>query len=189
MGTADESRPETATMRTDAGPQAESTEPHARAMGGPFIFINSFAIKDGRLDDLKEFLGEFFRVIETNEPRLLAINAYANEQGTEVTFIQVHPDAASLEHHQRVVHQHAGRTLAQFIDATTSFQIYGTPSDVVLTRARQHAASGVPVTVKPHYLGGFTRLPRSPAEHGSRKPMDRTPESRRHEPSAGRQRG
>ena len=74
--------------------QAEPTEQEEVIMSEPFIFINSFEIKEGKL------LGEFLTVVESNEPRLLALNAYVNEDGTEVTFVQVHPDAASLEHHQ-----------------------------------------------------------------------------------------
>jgi hypothetical protein len=59
-------------------------------MSEPFIFINSFEIKEGKLEDLRQFLG-----------------------------------------------------------AITSIQVYGTPNDVILKRARLHARSGVSVTVKP----------------------------------------
>lgn len=127
-------------------------------MAAAFIFINSFAIKEGKLEDFRQFLREFFRVIEANEPRLLAINAYVNEDGTEATFVQVHPDAASLEHHHQVAHEHTERA-RQFLGATTSIQVYGKPSELVLEETRQHAVSGVPVSVKPEHLGGFTRLP------------------------------
>lgn len=133
-------------------------------MAAPFIFINTVAIKKGEFEDFRQFLQEFFKIIEANEPRLLAINAYANEDGTEVTFVQVHPDAASLEHHSqvlhRVAHAHTERVFARFLGATTtSIQVCGKPSDVVMERARQHAGSGIPVSVKPEHLGGFTRLP------------------------------
>jgi len=121
-------------------------------MDAPFIFINSFAIKEGKLKDFSQFLPEFFKAIEASEPRLLALNAYLNEDGTEVTFVQVHRDAASM------AHEHTARALP-FLDAITSMQVYGTPSDRVLSVARGHAQSGVSVSVNPKYLGGFTRLP------------------------------
>ena len=141
-------------------------------MAAPFIVIRTFTIKEGKLEAFKQFLREFFKIIEANEPRLLALNAYVNEDGTEVTFVQVHPDAASLEHHQQVAHEHTQRS-RQFLGAITSIQIYGRPSDLVLKRTRQHAASGVAVSVKPQHLGGFTRLPATPAESASRGPAYR----------------
>lgn len=149
-------------------------------MAGPFIFINSFAIKEGKLEDFRTFLREFFKVVEANEPRLLAINAYVNEDGTEATFVQVYQDAASLEHHQQMAHAHTQRS-RQFLGPTTSIQAYGQPSDLVLKRTRQHAVSGVPVSVKPEHLGGFTRVPEPPAEPASREPVDRTTDEQRHE--------
>ena len=60
-------------------------------MTAPFIVIRTFTIKEGKLEGFKQFLRELFKFIETNEPHLLAINASVNEDGTEVTFIQVHP--------------------------------------------------------------------------------------------------
>jgi hypothetical protein len=134
------------------------TEQKGVIMAAPFIFIKTYAIKEGKLEDFRQFLQEFFKVLEASEPRALAINAYVNEDGTEVTFVQVHPDAASKEHHSRVAHEHVERA-RQFLDTTTSIQVYGKPSNVVLEKARQHADSGVPVSVKPEHLGGFTRLP------------------------------
>jgi hypothetical protein len=115
--------------------QAEPTEQEEVIMSEPFIFINSFEIKEGKLEDLRQFLGEFLTVVESNEPRLLALNAYVNEDGTEVTFVQVHPDAASLEHHQRVAHEHTRRS-RQFLGAITSIQVYGTPNDVILKKGK-----------------------------------------------------
>ena len=73
-------------------------------MTAPFIVIRTYRIKEGKLEGLKQFLQEFFKIIEANEPRLLALNAYVNEGSTEVTFVHVHPDAASMELHEKVAH-------------------------------------------------------------------------------------
>ncbi|MBA3472137.1 MAG: hypothetical protein H0T57_02730 [Rubrobacter sp.] len=126
-------------------------------MAAPAIVIRTFTIKEGKLEGFKQFLRELFKVIEANEPRLLAINAYFNEDGTEATFVRVYPDAASMEDHEKV-HEHTERARRQFLDATTSIQVYGKPSDVVLEKARQLAGTGVAVSVKPEHLSGFTRL-------------------------------
>ena len=137
-------------------------------MSAPFIVIYTYAVKEGKLEGFRQFLQELFEVLEANEPRLLAINAYVNEDGTEAAIVQVHLDAASIKHYWRVVHQHTGRAFAQFVDATTNFQVYGSPSDAILKRARQNAESGVAVNVKPDYLGGFTRLVAAAAEPAAR---------------------
>jgi hypothetical protein len=141
-------------------------------MAAPFIFINSYAIKEGKLEDLRQFLQGFFKVMEANEPRLVALNGYVNEDGTEVSFVQVHLDVASLEHYQQVAHEHmaAGRP---FLKATTSIQVYGKPSDLVLERAGRHARLGVSVSVKPEHLGGFTRLQAPLAEPAFQKSTER----------------
>jgi hypothetical protein len=90
---------------------------------------------------------------------VLALNAYLNKEGTEVTFVHIHPDAASMEFHEKVAHEHTERARREFLDATTSLQVYGKPSDVILEKTRQLSGTGVPLNVKPKHLGGFTRLP------------------------------
>ncbi len=127
-------------------------------MAAPFIVIRTFTIKEGKLEGFKQFLREFFKIIEANEPRLLAVNAYVNEDGTEATFVLVHPDAASMELHEKVAHEHTERARREFLDAATSVQVYGKPGDVVLEKTKQLARTGVPLSVKLGHLGGFTRL-------------------------------
>ena len=127
-------------------------------MAAPFVFIGTYTIKEGQLEAFTQDLRGFFEHIEANEPRLLAIHAYTDEAGTEATFVQVHPDAASMEFHMQVAREHIERAYGQFLDASTSVQVYGTPSDAVLEMTRQLAGSGVPLSVKAHHLGGFTRL-------------------------------
>lgn len=130
-------------------------------MAAPFIYIGTYRLKEGKLEAFRQYLRDekFFELIETNEPRLLAFNGYANEAGTEVTFVQVHPDAASMEFHMQVAREHIGRAYAEFLEsAGSSTQIYGQPSDGVLEMTRQLAGSGVPLNVQPDHLGGFTRL-------------------------------
>lgn len=127
-------------------------------MAAPFIVIRTFTIKEGQLEGLRHFLPEFFNIIEAKEACLLAMNAYVNGEGTEVTFVHVHPDAASMEVHETVAHERTERVRKQFLDATTSLQVYGKPSDVIQEKAKQLAGTGIPLSVKPEHLGGFTRL-------------------------------
>jgi hypothetical protein len=68
-------------------------------MTGPFIFIASNRLKQGKLDSEKKRLPDLIDFIQANEPRLIAFNEYANEEGTEVAVVQVHPDADSMVFH------------------------------------------------------------------------------------------
>jgi hypothetical protein len=45
--------------------------------------------------------------IEANELRVIAFNEYVNDAGDEVSVVQVHPDAASMEAHMEIVRERA----------------------------------------------------------------------------------
>jgi hypothetical protein len=95
--------------------------------------------------------------VQANEPRLLAFNTYASEDGTEATTIQVHPDAESMEFHMKV----AGARILEgypLLEAVESINVFGTPTEGFREMSTQMAVPGVAVNVKPRHLGGFTRL-------------------------------
>jgi hypothetical protein len=127
-------------------------------MSGPFIFIATNRLKEGRLDEERKRVPGLCDFIEANESRLIAFNEYVNENGTEVGVVQVHPDADSMEFHIQMIRERAARAYAETLEATTSIQVYGTPSDSILEMLKQQAGSGIPMSIKPHHLGGFTRL-------------------------------
>ncbi|MGD0981897.1 MAG: hypothetical protein ABR946_10520 [Solirubrobacteraceae bacterium] len=126
-------------------------------MSGPFIFVATNRLKQAKFDEERKRVPALCDFIEANEPRLIAFNEYANDDGTEVGVVQVHPDAASMEFHMQVVAERASRAYAETIEATTSIQVYGQPSDEVLALLSRHAGGGVTLAVKRHHLGGFTR--------------------------------
>ena len=95
--------------------------------------------------------------VEEHEPRLIAFNEYVNEDGTEVAVVQIHPDAESMASHMEVIAERAATAYAETVDATTSIQVFGTPSRAVLELLERQAGAGVPLTVKSVHLGGFTR--------------------------------
>jgi len=125
-------------------------------MPGPFIFIATNKIKEGKLEGEKQRVPGWIDFIRSNEPRLIAFHEYLSEDGNEVEFVQVHPDADSFENHMRVV-ESSGRSYADTLEGTTNIRIYGTPSPAILDMLGQAAGSGVPMTILPTHLGGFTR--------------------------------
>ena len=95
--------------------------------------------------------------VEAHEPRLIAFNEYVNEDHSQVSVVQFHPDAASMEFHMGVVGDHARQAYAQTLETTTGIQVFGTPTGNILRMLQQQAGSGVPLSIHPLHLGGFTR--------------------------------
>jgi hypothetical protein len=126
-------------------------------MSGPFIFIATNRLKPGKLEAERARVPGLVEFIEANEPRLIAFNEYANEEGTEVAVVQIHPDAASMALHMEIVAERAASAYAETLEATTGIQVFGPPSDAVVEMLRRQAGAGVPLRVKAHHLGGFTR--------------------------------
>jgi hypothetical protein len=126
-------------------------------VSGPFVFIATNRLKPGKLADERKRVPGLVDFVEANEPRLIAFNEYASEDGSEVAVVQVHPDADSMAFHMEVVAERAAAAYAETVAATTSIQVFGTPSNAVLEVLERQAGAGVPLAVKPFHLGGFTR--------------------------------
>jgi hypothetical protein len=124
----------------------------------PFIFISTFRLKQGELEAFKEMCRGLVEMVQSSEPRLIAFNLYANEDGTEVSNVQVHPDADSMLFHLRLLSEHISGAVGDEgpIDVTVNNQIFGIPSDDVLEMLGEFDP-GVPLTIKPLPVAGFTR--------------------------------
>ena len=127
-------------------------------MSEPFIYVGTFRLKQGKLEAFKEQCGGLAKFVEVNEPRMIAFNLYANEEGTEASVVQVHADADSMVFHMRLLRDHIASAGDEesAIDVQISNQIYGIPNETVLEMIEQ-SDPGVPLIVKPRPLGGFTR--------------------------------
>jgi len=126
-------------------------------MAGPFIFIATNKLKTGKLEAERQRVPGLVDFIEAHEPRLIAFNEYANDEGTEVGVVQVHPDADSFEFHMGAVRERAARAYEETLDATASIQVFGEPTQRILEMLRRAAGEGVQFSVKRHHLGGFVR--------------------------------
>src|SRR6478735_3771655 len=116
-------------------------------MSGPFIFIATNRLQPGKLDRERERVPQLVAFIEANEPRLIAFNEYLNDAGDEVTVVQVHPDAASMEAHMGIVAERARAAYAETLDATVRIQVFGHPSEEMLAALKQQAGEGVEIAL------------------------------------------
>jgi hypothetical protein len=139
-------------------PKLSSTNDEEKLMPGPFIFIATNKLKPGVLERERERAGELAQFIAEAEPRLLAFNEYADEGGSEVGVVQVHPDAESMLFHMEAVRERAAQAYAETLEGTTAIQVFGPPHEAILGMLRQQAGAGVDLSIKPFHLGGFTRL-------------------------------
>jgi quinol monooxygenase YgiN len=125
-------------------------------MDGPFIFVGTHRIKEGKLDEFKEDARSLTAAVEEQEPQLLAFTMFLSEDETETTVVQVHPDADSMLRHMEVAEAHIRHSTDEQLE-TKEIQIYGRPNDAVLGMITQLTQAGVPISVKPTLLSGFAR--------------------------------
>jgi hypothetical protein len=128
-------------------------------MAEPFIFIQTAPIKDGMLDSYRKDIGETVELVTDKEPRIYHFASYINEDGTEQTVIQIHPDPESMRFHMQVAAHHIRERGPRNLDfSQMRIEVYGSPTEPVLELMRELAGSGVPITIKT-LAAGVNHLP------------------------------
>jgi len=103
-------------------------------MSKTIIIIDSSEVNEGKLEDLKTSMNELVEFAKMNEPNMIAYDVYFNEDGTQMTVLQVHPDSASAEFHMKI----SGSRFSRFVEFVkmSGIDIYGKPSQDLLERLR-----------------------------------------------------
>lgn len=131
-------------------------------MAEPVAYVTTFRIKEGKFQDYQRFLAALLKAIEESEPRIVAIHTFANEDGTEMTSIQLHPDAESMDAHMQVLAKTMGQLaeeltdVFQFIELVRA-EVFGAPGKRASEMDTPLIEAGVPFTFKPRHVDGFTR--------------------------------
>jgi hypothetical protein len=118
----------------------------------PLVYVDTSDVREGRLEELKDAIAELADFVDVNEPQILAYSVYLSDDGSEMTVIHVHADAASLEYHMDV----AGPAFRKFADLVTlrSIRIYGEPGEQALSMLHDKARLlGGSVTVHDAHAG------------------------------------
>ena len=143
---------------------ATRLSPTCHAAPGVIVYVDTSDVREGALEELKAGMKELADFVEANEPRIIAYNVYLSEDGTRMTVVHVHPDSDSLEYHMEV----AGPVFRHFVELVTlsSIDIYGDPSETVLTQSHEKARLlGRDAVVVESLHAGFTRFAvESPAQ-------------------------
>jgi hypothetical protein len=125
-------------------------------MSDPIVFVSHSRVKDGQLEGFRDFLREGARALDADKPGTVLFLAYLDASGTETAIVHAFPDADAMDAHLEGVAERSGAADA-FIE-TTGYEIYGTPNAQVLEAMQGFAASeGVPLAIRPAYVGGYLR--------------------------------
>jgi hypothetical protein len=125
-------------------------------MPTPFVFVTTHRIKPGGREQFAALHREYVRFVEEHEPRLLGHFTYLTQDGTEVSLLQLHPDAASADQHLEVVAPRLA--VVGDIVENTAIEVYGDPGPRVRAALDRNRDAGVAVRITNQVLGGFSRL-------------------------------
>jgi hypothetical protein len=127
-------------------------------MSKALVYVDTSEVPEGALEELKGAIEELAEFVEANVPQILAYNVYLSDDGSRMTVVHVHADAASLDQHMDV----AGPAFRRFADLLTlsSIRVYGEPSEKAVRqlheKARQLGCEDVMIVPDAH--AGFSRL-------------------------------
>lgn len=106
-------------------------------MAEPIVYLDRSKVAAGRLAELKAAIARLAAFIEDSEPQLMAYNVYFDDDGATMTVVHVHPDAASLDRHLKVV----AAKLPAFAGLLEmeGIEIFGRPSEQALSQLHAKA--------------------------------------------------
>jgi hypothetical protein len=121
------------------------------------VSIDVSRIHQGGLYELKRAMKRLVEFVDANETQPLLYGVYFNDDSTEMTVLQVHPDSASMEFHMEV----GGPEFKGLSELLTLLRIdiYGKASDRLLDQMRQKAKLLGNATLSVHTLhAGLARI-------------------------------
>jgi len=106
-------------------------------MPPPIVYIDTSAIREGKLDELEVAMRHLAEFVEANVPQLISYGFFLDENRTHMTVVAVHPDSASLAFHMDV----GGAEFRKFADLIEllRIEVYGAVGDDVLERLHNKA--------------------------------------------------
>ena len=131
-------------------------------MSEPLIFINTYAIKEGMAERYRELSEGVINMVRSEQPQILYFAFFINEEGTEATTLQVHPDPESMLRHMKLAEKHIQQSAEAINFNKMEISLYGNPNEAVLETMRQLSGTGVPITIKAPVLT-VNRLQNVPA--------------------------
>ena len=126
-------------------------------MSSPLIVISKWRVKEGKRKELERHYKKIIALVETNEPQIIAFLQFLNEDGTELTNIQVHPDTASMDFHMQVLRENWDESFSRYselLEGNIGIEYFGTPPASALEMDIQSERG---LSLNPLHIAGFTR--------------------------------
>lgn len=120
----------------------------------PFVYLSTFTVRDGHLEEALRSCREVAGLVESREPRMLVFQFFADEQERQITVLQVHADAGSMANHMAVVSEHLARS-GQWIESFSNTTVLGQPPAVLTQWYRE---AGEDLTEFPRHIAGVVRV-------------------------------
>jgi hypothetical protein len=126
-------------------------------MAEPIAFISHFRVKRGKAAEVRAMFAAGATQLAVAKPQTAAFLGYLDRRGAALTIVHLFPDAAAMDLHFEGADERSRAAYDLFEPA--GWEIYGTPSPAALATVKREAEeAGVPLTLAPTALGGFTRL-------------------------------
>ncbi|MCW2526179.1 MAG: hypothetical protein JWM76_1039 [Pseudonocardiales bacterium] len=127
-------------------------------MSEQLVFIDTFRIRPGRVDEFKLAATNICAAVSAEEPRIMAYTIYVSDDGRDGTGLQVHPDYESVKRHRVVISAHFA-TIVELAEIVR-MEIYGPLSERRLQQIRETAKAfgDVPVIARNLHAGFFRTL-------------------------------
>jgi len=126
-------------------------------MAPPFMLVSNFKVKDGNVEDLRDYARSVTELIQEREPRVIAFHSFLSEDEGELSTIHLHPDVASMELHMQLQRDNWEETFSRIATMLEGVRVdfYGAkPPESAVENFRR---AGSEIGVKPTHLAGFTR--------------------------------
>jgi hypothetical protein len=123
-------------------------------MSEPFIFIGSYQVKPGHLEEARHRLRDVSALVEEQEPRLRSFHFYLDQARERVIRVQIHPDAESMASHMAVIANHLATAWDWLELGSSTQQVLGVPPRVLTDYARKYNEN---LDSYPIFVAGFSR--------------------------------
>jgi hypothetical protein len=123
-------------------------------MSEPFIFIASYQVKPGHLEEARHRLRDVSALVEEREPQLRSFHFYLDQARERVICVQIHPDAESMATHMAVIANHLATAWDWLDPGSSTQQVLGAPPRVLTDYARNYNED---LDSYPIFVAGFTR--------------------------------
>jgi hypothetical protein len=124
-------------------------------MADPIVFISRNRGREGSFGDFRRHYRDSVPPIEASRQGTLVQLAYVNEDATEVVIVRLFASAEAMDLHLQGADERS-RAAYRFVEPT-GIEIYGTPNEYAMEMMRKIAGSGIEVTIRSQFIGGFIR--------------------------------